>query len=167
MANYTCPFRPGHVGVDVRVYQSQLRISFQQNTILHSPAHSRATSPEPQHISNIKATMPPKGPKGSKAPEATNKRDPTPRQATVGTSNSGTYTTASKYVRDVHHHRLPQRTNHHRLQANTSTFRDLLQPRNNPRSPLSPLSAVERSLRQSQKTKKSLSNPVSVHFRQG
>jgi hypothetical protein len=62
----------------------------------------------------------------------------------------------------------PAPTNqYHRFQANTSTFRDLLQPRNNPQSPLSPLSAIERSLLQSQKTKKSLSKPVSVLLRQG
>jgi hypothetical protein len=42
--------------------------------------------------------------KGPETSEAAPKRAPTPRQAKVGTSDSGAYTTASKYVKDVHLH---------------------------------------------------------------
>jgi hypothetical protein len=53
LANNTRPFRPGHVGVNVRVYQSQLRMSFQQNTIIHSPHNPfPSISIHHQHQSN-------------------------------------------------------------------------------------------------------------------
>lgn len=78
-------------------------MSFQQNTILYSPAQFRATFPISQSTSNIKATMPPKGSKTAKASEAP-KRASAPRAAKVGTNDPGACSAASKYVKDVHLH---------------------------------------------------------------